>query len=106
MSLFRTKKEQSISLEIDVTDLTESQIRLIRSINTMLNHVVTTDSEDEFFEGSAEFMRMCASLIKQARFATELKGANDIPYADQALEYSMDVLHEHILRSKVVHFDN
>lgn len=106
MSLFATKQEKSIALEVDVTELTESQVRLIKSINSMLTHVVTTECEDEFFEGSAEFMRMCASLIRQARFASNLKSSSDIPYADQALEYSMDLLQEHILKSRVVRFDN
>ena len=51
-------------------------------------------------------MRMCAALIKQARFAEHLKGVDDIPYAEQALEYSMDLLQENFLKSKIINYDN
>ncbi|HLE12864.1 MAG: hypothetical protein A2504_13460 [Bdellovibrionales bacterium RIFOXYD12_FULL_39_22] len=100
------KKNKILPIEIETQDLTPSQIRLIKSLNSMLLHVITTDEESEFFEGSAEFMRMCAALIKQARFAEHLKGVDDIPYAEQALEYSMDLLQENFLKSKIINYDN
>lgn len=99
-------KENKIKIEIDGSELTPNQVRLIRSINTMLAHVLTTENEEEYFEGSAEFMRMCASLIKQAHFSNQLRDAQNIPYAQQALEYSMDVLQEYVINSKVVTYDN
>jgi len=95
-----------IKIEIDGSELTPQQVRLIKSINTMLAHVLVTENEEEYFEGSAEFMRMCAALIKQAHFTENLKGINNIPYAQQALEYSMDVLQEYVTNSKVVNYDN
>ncbi|OUR98746.1 hypothetical protein A9Q84_04865 [Halobacteriovorax marinus] len=101
-----TSKNERVFIEIDASELTDSQIRLIKSINMMLQHVLMTDDEEEFFDGSAEFMRMCASLIKKAHFAEDLKGVNNIPYAQQALEYSMDILQEHITNSNVVSYDN
>jgi len=101
-----TSRKEKVFIEIDATELTDSQVRLIKSINMMLQHVLVTDDEEEFFDGSAEFMRMCASLIKKAHFAEDLKGVNNIPYAQQALEYSMDVLQEHITNSNVVNYDN
>ena len=94
MSAQTTLKEQMIKIEIDGSELTPQQVRLIRSLNTMLAHVLLTESEEEYFEGSAEFMRMCAALIKQARFTEELKDQSNIPYAQPALEYSVDVLQE------------
>ena len=106
MSAQTTLKERMIKIEIDGSELTPQQIRLIRSINTMLAHVLVTENEEEYFEGSAEFMRMCAALIKQAHFTENLKGVNNIPYAQQALEYSMDVLQEYVTNSKVVTYDN
>ena len=98
--------ERMIKIEIDGSELTPGQVRLIRSLNTMLAHVMLTDNEEEYFEGSAEFMRMCAALIKQARFTENLKDSNNIPYAQQALEYSMDVLADYVTSSKVVTYDN
>ncbi|MFA6238914.1 MAG: hypothetical protein WC635_16370 [Bacteriovorax sp.] len=98
--------ERMIRIEIDGSELTPNQVRLIRSLNTMLAHVMLTDNEEEYFEGSAEFMRMCAALIKQAHFTENLKDQSNVPYAQQALEYSMDVLQEYVTASKVVVYDN
>jgi hypothetical protein len=98
--------DRMIRIEIDGSELTPNQVRLIRSLNTMLAHVMLTENEDEYFEGSAEFMRMCAALIKQARFTENLKDQSNIPYAQQALEYSMDLLQEYVTNSKVITYDN
>lgn len=106
MSEFTTHKAPIVKIELDAAELTPAQIRLIKSINSMLHHVLVTENEEEYFEGSAEFMRMCAALIKQAKFTDELKGPDNIPYAQQALEYSMDVLNEYITNAKVVTYDN
>ncbi|MBP9681177.1 MAG: hypothetical protein KBD76_07215 [Bacteriovorax sp.] len=106
MSAQTSIKERMIRIEIDGSELTPNQVRLIRSLNTMLAHVLMTDNEEEYFEGSAEFLRMCAALIKQAHFTENLKTVNNIPYAQQALEYSMDVLQEYVATSKVVTYDN
>ena len=106
MSAQTSLKNNMIKIEIDGSELTPQQVRLIKSLNTMLTHVLLTENEEEYFEGSAEFMRMCAALIKQARFTEELKDQSNIPYAQQALEYSVDVLQEYVTSSKVVTYDN
>jgi hypothetical protein len=106
MSAQTSLKDRMIKIEIDGTELTPQQVRLIKSINAMLAHVLVTENEEEYFEGSAEFMRMCAALIKQAHFTENLKGINNVPYAQQALEYSLDVLQEYVTTSKVVTYDN
>nr|BDT26907.1 hypothetical protein BHI3_03730 [Bacteriovorax sp. HI3] len=106
MSAQTSLKNSMIKIEIDGSELTPQQVRLIKSLNTMLTHVLLTESEEEYFEGSAEFMRMCAALIKQARFTEELKDQSNIPYAQQALEYSVDILQEYVTASKVVTYDN
>ena len=66
MSAQTTHKPTLLKLELDTTDLSPQQVRLIKSLTTMLHHVLVTENEEEYFEGSAEFMRMCASIIKQA----------------------------------------
>ena len=106
MSAQTSTQAKMVKIEIDGSELTPQQLRLIKSLNTMLTHVLLTENEEEYFEGSAEFMRMCAALIKQARFTEELKDQSDIPYAQQALEYSVDVLQEYVTASKVVTYDN
>ena len=98
--------KKKLNIEIDTNGLKPAQVRLIRSLNAMLTHLLVTDEEAEFFDGSAEFMRMCAALIKQSHFTERLLAEENIPYADQALEFAVDVLSEHMTLSKVVHYDN
>ncbi len=97
-------KKNMINISVDASELSATQVRLLKSLNAMIKHVVTTDSESEFFDGSAECMRICASLIKQARFIEAFK-AEDIPYAEQALEYSIDILQEQMSAHKVISYD-
>ena len=99
------RNKEKIFIEIDTTELSSAQIRAIKTLNHMLTHVLTTVEEGEYFDGSAETMRICASLIKQAKFISGFDDEN-IPYAQQALEYSIDVLQEHMTSAKVVTYDN
>lgn len=98
--------KEKLNIEIDTKGLSPAQVRLIRSLNAMLTHLLITDEEAEFFDGSAEFMRMCAALIKQSQFTERLQADDEIAYADQALEFAVDVLSEHMSLSKVVQYDN
>jgi hypothetical protein len=100
-----SKKTEKVFIEIDATELSQAQIRMIKTMNNLLNHVLMTDNESEYFDGAAEAIRMCASLIKQANFVGDME-QSDIPYAQQVLEYSMDVLQDHMSQAKVVSYDN
>ena len=102
--IVHNKKNET--LEIKTVGLTEAQKRLLKSLNALLGYTIQTDDEAEFFNGSAEALRICASLIKQSHFIENLSPFDDIPYAEQALEYSIDVLQEHINASKVIQYDN
>lgn len=99
------KNKEKVFIEIDTTELSSAQIRAIKTLNHMLTHVLTTVEEGEYFDGSAETMRICASLIKQAKFIQAFQG-DDIPYSQQALEYSIDVLQEHMTKARIVTYDN
>ena len=94
-----------LQIEIKTKGLDSTQIRLIKSLNTLLGHVLTTTEESEYFDSSAELMRMCASLIKQSNF-TQNDQENGIPYAEQALEFSMDRVYDQICHQKIIIFDN
>ncbi len=97
-------EQKNISLNFDTTELNAQQIRLIKSICSMLNHVLTTDDECDYFDGSADLMKMVASAIKQANFS---KGINeDIPYAQQALEFCMDMVTDQIHTEEIIRHDN
>lgn len=100
-------KKQKLVIELSVDQMHPGQVRLIRSINTVLGHLATTCEEADFFEQSAELMRLCASLIQQTNFTMgEQKKKSPIAYGDQALEYSIDTLQEQIHMAKVVTYDN
>jgi predicted O-linked N-acetylglucosamine transferase (SPINDLY family) len=100
-----TAKKEKLYIEIDATELSAAQIRAIKTLNMLLNHTITTDSEGEFFDSSAEAMRVCASIIKQANFVNDMADS-EIPYAQQALEFSLDILAEQMSTSKVINYDN
>jgi hypothetical protein len=95
-----------LNLQIDTSELSPAQVRLIKSLNSLLLGVITTDDEAEFFDDSAEAMRICASLIQQSHFTQQFNADKAIPYADQALEYSIDILQEQVSQSKVMVYDN
>ncbi len=97
--------DKKLAIDIDVNELNAAQVRLIKSVNSMMAKLLTTKDESAFFNDSAELMRICASLIKQCNFAEEFK-MNGIPYAEQALEYSMDLVQERMHGQKVVTYDN
>jgi len=104
MAVSKTYKDK-VTIEIDTTEMTPAQVRLIKSLNHMLVHVIRAEEEGEFFDGSAEFMRMCAAIIKQSKFPDTWE-SDSIPYAEQALEYSMDIVQEFMSNANVVTYDN
>lgn len=103
--IIKPANQNKLFIEIDTTEMSNAQVRMLKTLNAVLSHVLVTESESEFFENSAEAMRICASLLKQANFTTDMI-ANNIPYAEQVLEYSIDVLQDHMAQSKVVSYDN
>lgn len=99
-------KNKKIFIEVNTTEMSAPQIRLIKTINTLLEQIVTTDDEAEYFDGSAEVMRMIASIIQQSNFVFDAINQSSIHYDDQALEYSVDILQDFMNNSKVVSYDN
>lgn len=98
--------QKSMTIKFDTTELNDQQVRLIRSISTMLNHILTTDEEAEYFDGSAELMRMVASAVKQSNFTTEWCGNKNIPYAEQALEFCLDIVADQMQSREIIKHDN
>ncbi len=97
------KTENELLLKISTEDLTPTQIRLIKSVNALLAHVLTADEESEFFETSAELMRKTAEVIKHSGFAD--KNTN-IPYGTQAVEFAVDFLNDTMDTQKLGNVDN
>jgi hypothetical protein len=89
----------------DNAGLSAAQMRLIRSIHSMLLHISSVKNEEEFFEGSAELMRMVAQAVQQSDFV-QSKGDEEINYAEQAVEFAIDVVNEALQKRKVISYDN
>ena len=107
VKMIGTKKQKNkMIIEIDTETLNPAQIRLLKSLNAVLTHVMKAEDEAEYFDGSAELMRLCASLIQQSKFPVMLENHGEIAYADQALEFSVDVLQDYIGESNIVTYDN
>lgn len=92
------------NLTIETKDLNEVQIRLLKRINTMLLHTLTTEDEAQYFEATAEVFKLVATAVKDADFCTEK--VSHITYGTQALEYALDGLMDHINAKKIVGWDN
>ena len=91
-------------IELDVTGLKSAHIRTIKTLHNLMVHVLTTENESEYFNHSAESIRLCASLMKQAHFI-EMMREKDIPYAEQVLEFSVDILQDYMANFKVISYD-
>lgn len=93
-----------MQLGVEATQLGPAQLRLLNTLNHLLRKVLTTQDEAEYFDSSAEAMRICASLIKQSAFVEEMD--ENAVYSDQALEYSIELLQDCMSSSKLIVYDN
>ncbi|MBF0360494.1 MAG: hypothetical protein HQK49_05745 [Oligoflexia bacterium] len=110
-----------LNFSINTKNLNEAQIRVIRMVNSVLLELLNSNNEAQFFEKSAELMRLSAIAIKQSNFnsmgpenhmttSTATSEGVRIPYADQAIEFSIDNLFEIFSgvnpSNKLINFDN
>ncbi|MCY4524307.1 MAG: hypothetical protein OXB84_06175 [Halobacteriovoraceae bacterium] len=93
-------------MELETKELRPEQERLVRTLLMMVDSLSKAREEDAFFGNSAELMRLCAAVIKQSNFVRETNSDNKIPYTEQVLEYSIDVLQECMNTSKIISYDN
>ena len=100
------QNNNKLIFEINTKNLPASKVRLLKSLLSELTLTMTTYEEKEFFNHSTEFMRLCASAIQLSNFSEAQKYLNDIPFSQQALEYSIDILHEYMANEKIIQHDN
>lgn len=105
MNTFKVQ-ENKLKVDIDTTELKSHQVRLIKSLNTLVSNLMTTDNEEDFFETTNELVRMIANAVKKSNFAEVYCEGEAIPYAEQALEFALDHLSDEIHQGKFVRFDN
>ena len=91
---------------IEHGDLSPEQLRLTKSLITELITLIETNNEDQFFQSSAELMRLISSAIEFSSFVDYQKNVSTIPFSKQAIEYSIDVLAEFIEQNKHIQYDN
>ena len=92
----------NLNIEIDTTELNELQVRLMKRVVSTLEYVMHTDEESEYFESSAELLRLVAETIKFSHFTTQDKA---LDHAEQALQYSVDKLADQIYENTLVKHD-
>lgn len=105
-SSLKQNKTKTLNLEYDTTLLSPQQIRLIRTLSASLEQLLETDNEEEFFECSAELLKLSAKAIKISHFAEQVKGTDKESYLDQAVEYSLDSVEDGLENHKILTFDN
>lgn len=104
--IFKKDQKNNMEIELDTSNLSQEKVRLIKTIISEMTKTLTSDNEKKFFTHSAEFMRLCACVIQKSRFVQVNESVSSIPFNQQAIEYSIDVLQEYLEQEKVVHYDN
>jgi hypothetical protein len=94
---------KELTIKLNTEELTPTQIRLLKSVNSLLTHVLTAEDEAEYFDFSAELLRKTAELIKHAQFANQQTHMN---YGEQAVEYAVDFLNENLDKNGAGNIDN
>ena len=97
------KTEKELLLKLNTEEMTLTQIRLIKSVNALISHVLTAEDETEYFEVSAELIRKTAELIKHSDFAVS---NSSMPYGNQAVEFAVDFLNDSMDSGKIGNIDN
>lgn len=95
--------DNALKIEINTNSLNEHQQRLVKRINSLLEHVMKTSNEDEYFELSSELMRLMATAIKKSNFN---ENASSIEHSQQVLEFCVDNLSDQVYGRSVETFDN
>ena len=95
----------SLSIKVKTQKLTPQQVRLLKSAQSLLTHVLTTNNESDYFEASAELLKIFSSIIQHAHFSAAHKDSG-IAYDEQVLEYAFDSLREVLSEKSLKTFDN
>jgi hypothetical protein len=97
-----TQKDKELVIKLNTEELNSTQIRLIKSVNALLIHVIAAEDEAEYFETSANLLKKAAELIRHSSYVHQNK---DMSYGDQAVEFAVDFLNES-LDQKFQNIDN
>jgi uncharacterized protein YaaN involved in tellurite resistance len=96
-------KDKELHIKLSTEELSQTQVRLIKSINGLMAQLLTAEDESEYFELSSELLKKAAEIIKHSHFANQDTLMN---YGDQAVEFAVDFLNESLDNNKVGNIDN
>ena len=94
---------KELLLKINAEELTPTQVRLLKSVTSLLSQVLTAEDETEYFEMSADLMKKVAETIKHSDFADKNKAMS---YGTQAVEFAIDFINESLDQNKLNNIDN
>lgn len=94
------------TMTLNTETLNSEQLRLIRQIHYLSIEVLKTSCEIEFFEKSSLLMKMMANIVTKSNFGQVALGFEDIPYAKQALEYSIENLEASMESENLTDYDH
>ncbi len=97
------QKEKDLLIKLNVEELSPLQVRLVKSITSLMAHVLSAEDEAEYFEASSNLLKKTADVIKESNFAHQNKQMN---YGDQAVEFAVDFLNEELNGNKIGNVDN
>jgi hypothetical protein len=96
-------KSNELHIKLNVEELTPTQIRLIKNLNSLMALVLTAEDEPEYFENAAQLMKKTAEIIKHSSFA---ENCTTMSYGEQAVEFAVDYLNEQLDEQKISNIDN
>lgn len=97
------KKEKELVIKLNIEAFTPTQVRLLKSMASLMTQVLSAEDESEYFEMSADLMKKTAETIKHADFANKNR---EMSYGDQAVEFAVDFLNESMDNNKIHNIDN
>lgn len=101
------QKTQRNPITLNTESLTAEQERILKQIHFMTIDVMKTDCEVEFFEKSSMLMKLfCQSITKSHFGKVEDPSFETIPYAKQAIEYSLENLQDSLSEGEIDDFDH
>lgn len=90
-------------IKVDLQGLNPKQVMLLKRINSLLLHIMSTHNEEDYFESSSNLMRFVATAIKSSNFN---ENSHDIEHDQQVLEFCVDILADQVYTKSVEHLDN
>ncbi len=104
-------RQELLKLASDLTEistqkeLAPQQTRLIKTCIISMLELSQTQNEDDFFNTAKDLFQNLAAIMKHSDFQNSAGKANKIPYAEQAIELSIEILSDELYTKKLKKYD-